>query len=222
MKRHIIAVLTVALLSGTARSEVRTWTGSSGSQLKAELIKETGGKVILRDETGRELKVQRSYLSRADIAYLDDQIVPVIGINPKIKVTSVFKTGVGVVQVVEHEIEVRQISSAVYSQPILVTLSLVGSVGGKNYVVLQRTQEQVTFTAHNRKSHISGPDLSLGSPELQKKYDIKYIGYLIVATTHSGRVINVESDSDLLKSNAGFITEFKAGDLFDADMKLLD
>jgi hypothetical protein len=223
MKSRRIAAILAVLLGSSALAEFRTWTGTTGSQLKAELIKDSEGRVFLRDETGRERMVPRSYLSPADIEYLDNLVAPTLKMEPDIKVVSVFKSGAGVVQVVRYSIEVRKISSASYTAPIRIALHLVGTVGvEKTFVVLQRTDEPIRFTSAKRNVRISGPDLSLGSPELQKKYDVEYVGYLIIASTTDGRIIQVESDNKELKANAGFISKFKAGDLFGSDMKLID
>jgi hypothetical protein len=223
MKCRICVAILAVLLVDSAVAEFRTWTGSTGSQIKAELVKEADGKVILRDETGRELKVPRSYLSAVDIAYLDSHIVPTLGIKPSIRVQSEYITGAGVVQRVHYSIEVRKVSSADYHLPVTIMMYLVGSIGDEpTYVVLQRTEKQVRFTAEIRNPSITGPALSLGSPEMQRKHDVDYIGYLILAVARDGRIISIESDHDMLETNAGFIGKFKAGDLFGADMKLLE
>ena len=39
--------LLVAMISQQVAAEVRTWTGSNGSRLEAEFVKEVGGKVVL-------------------------------------------------------------------------------------------------------------------------------------------------------------------------------
>lgn len=222
MKSRIVSTLLAVLLAGAARAELRTWTGTTGSQLQAELVKEADGKVVLRDETGRELKVPRSYLSKADIAYLDSHAVPVISIKPNVQVHSEYQIGHGVVQMVKYDIEIRKINSDPYAQPFEVVLYLVGNIGENNYVVLQRTVKQVRFTEANRNPHVSGPDLSLGSPELQKKYEVKYVGHLVVARTRAGRIIEVASDNPMLESNAGYLVKFGAGDIFGKDMKPID
>ncbi|MCF7817011.1 MAG: hypothetical protein K9M54_03925 [Kiritimatiellales bacterium] len=222
MKSHIVAWALVALLAQPALAETRIWTSNVGSQLKAELVKETGDKVVLRDETGRELRVSRSYLSPDDIEYLDSRILPVLGLKSDIKVESVVKTGLGVVQVVDYSIEVRQIGSEPYVSPVNVVLYLIGMVGdNKAYVVLQRTQEQVRFTAEQRNPKFSGPSLSLGSPEIRKRNGVEYLGYLITVSTPGGQIIEVKSDHELLEANAGFISKFNAGDLFGPDMMLI-
>jgi hypothetical protein len=223
MKNRMIAWALTALLAQAVQAEMRTWTGNTGSQLTAEFVEETGGKVLLHDETGRELRVPRSYLSPADIEYLDSLVVPILGIHPDIKVESVFKPDSGVVQVVKYSIEVRKISSSPYESPVDVSLYLFGVIGDdKTYVVLQRTQEQIRFTAGNRNNLITGPDLSLGSPEIQKKYEVDYVGYLIVVSTPGGRIIEVKSDNKMLAANAGFISKFKPGDIFGPDMKPIE
>ena len=89
-------------------------------------------------------------------------------------------------------------------------------------MVLQRTKERVRFTAEIRNPEITGPDLSLGSQELQEKYDIDYMGYLIIGSSTGGQIIEVESDQKIIEANAGFISKFKAGDLFGSDMKLIE
>jgi hypothetical protein len=223
MKSRIITWMLAVLIAQSVQAELRTWTGNTGSQIKAEFIEEAGGRVVLRTEAGRELRVPRSYLSLADIEHLDSLNVPVLGIRPDVKVESEFKSGAGVVQVVKYEIEVRKVGSVPYKSPVNIVLYLIGTVSDdETYVVLQRTQEQVQFSTANRNPRITGPDLSLGSPELQKKYDVDYVGYLVIASTTSGRIIDVESDNIILKANAGFISKFKAGDLFGSDMKRLD
>jgi hypothetical protein len=223
MKSRIMAGMLSILIAQSVQAEMRTWTGSTGSQIKAELVGESGGKVVLRNEAGRELKVPRSYLSPADIAYLDSQIVPVLAIKPEIKVESIFKSGAGVVQVVQYKIEVRKVSSDPYQSPVQVSLYLIGAVGAeKTYVVLQRTQKEVRFTEADHNPRITGPDLSLGSQELQDKYDVEYVGHLIIASTSDGRIIKVESDNKTLEVNAGFISTFTPGDLFGSDMKLIE
>ena len=42
MKRRIAVIILAVFLGETALAELRTWTGSTGSQLKAELVKELG------------------------------------------------------------------------------------------------------------------------------------------------------------------------------------
>ena len=219
MKSRIIQWTLAVLIAQSVQAELRTWTGTTGSQIKAEFVKEAGGKVVLREESGRERKVPRSFLSSADIAFLDSLVVPVLGIKPDVKVESIFKSVAGVVQIVKYTIEVRKISSDPYSSSVNLSLYLIGTVGPeKTYVVLQRTEEKIRFTARDRNPHVTGPDLSLGSPELQEKYDIDYVGYLIVASTSRGQIIKVQSDNKILEANAGFISKFKAGDLFGDDM----
>ncbi len=220
MKNRVITWMLVGLVAQSVQAEFRTWTGSSGSQLKAEFIEEAGDKIVLRDESGRKLKVPRSYLSAGDIDYLNGQIVPVLGIKSEIKVESEIHSSAGVVQVVKYTIEIRKVSSTPYESPVEVALYLVGSIGkDKTYVVLQRTQKQVWFTAQKRNPIFTGPDLALGSKELQKKYDIEYVGYLVIASTTGGRIIEVNSDNKTLETNAGFIASFRGGDLFGSDMK---
>ena len=141
MKNRMITWALAALLAQAAQAEMRIWTGNTGSQLTAEFVAETAGKVVLRDETGRELKIPRSFLSPADIEYLDSRIVPVLGIQPDIKVESVFKPDSGVVQVVKYSIEIRKVSSPPYESPMNVALYLIGAIGDdKAHVVLQRTR----------------------------------------------------------------------------------
>ena len=223
MKSRMPAAMLAVLLGGSTFAGLRTWTGTTGSQIKAELIKDSDGKVVLRDESGRNRTVPRSFLSPADIEYLDNLIAPTLKMESEIKVASVYKSAAGVVQVVRYSIEVRKISSATYTAPIRIALYLVGSIGkDKTYVVLQRTDEKIQFGGDSRNALITGPDLSLGSPELQKKYDVEYVGYLIIASIQNGQIIQVESDDKVLQANAGFISKFKAGDLFGADMKLLE
>ena len=224
MKNGIMIWMLAGLVALSVQSEIRIWTATTGSQISAEFIEETGGRVILRTENGRELKVPRSYLSPSDIKHLDSLNVPVLGIRPDVKIESIFKSGVGVVQVVKYVIEVRKVSSPPYESPVNVVLYIIGGIGDEEgaYVVLQRTQERVTFSSAKRNPTITGPDLSLGSPELQKKYDIDYVGYLVIVSVPGGQIIAVESDAVMLKTNAGFISKFKAGDLFGSDMKPLD
>jgi hypothetical protein len=220
MKGQIAVWMLLGLMAQSAGAEFRNWTGSSGTQLKAELVEDAGGKVILRDESGRERKVPRSYLCPDDIEYLDSLIVPVLGINPDIKLVSEIHSAAGVVQVVKYTIEVRKISSAPYGSPVNISLYLIGSIGDDaTYVVLQRTKEQIQFTAASRNPKITGPDLSLGSQSLQHKHDIDYVGYLIIASSSRGRIITVKSDQKILETHAGFISKFEAGDLFGSDMK---
>jgi hypothetical protein len=223
MKSHIITWMLAGLIAQSVQAEIRTWTGNTGSQIQAELVKEAAGKVILRDETGKERKVPRSFLSPVDIEYLDSLIVPTLGINPDVKVESEFKSGAGVVQVVKYTIEIRKVSSDPYESPVNIELYLIGTIGDDTtYVVLHRTKEQVRFTAGTRNPKITGPDLSLGSPELQKKYDVDYVGYLIIASSAGGQIIEVQSDKKIIEANAGFISKFKAGDLFGSDMKPIE
>jgi hypothetical protein len=221
--KSFILVLAAVIGWGAASGEYRVWTGNTGSQLKAELVEETGGKVILRAENGRVLRVPRSYLVKEDVAYLDSLTLPVLGIRPDIEVESRYLSGAGVVQVVKHSIEIRKVSSLPYSQPVEITMFLVGTIGSEpTYVVLQRTQDKVAFTAVRRNPVITGPDLSLGTVELQKKYDVDYVGHLILATAPDGRIITIESDNKILEANAGFIARFQPGDLFGKDMQLLE
>jgi outer membrane protein assembly factor BamB len=69
-----IAVFVLAshgVLAQAAPAECRTWTSRKGTQMKAALVRQSGRQVVLRNEAGKEFRVNRSALSPADIAYLD-------------------------------------------------------------------------------------------------------------------------------------------------------
>lgn len=222
--KHSGAVAWLAvLLAFPAFSEVRVWTGTTGSQFKGELVSQSGGIVVLRDENGRELKVPRTYLSLEDIEYLELMALPIVVVEPEIRVHSEYRGGIGVVQAVRYSIEIRKVSSDPYLAPLSVSLCLVGTIGDKQtYTLLQKSEKEVRFAADSRNLKVSGPDLSLGSPELQNKYDVQYVGYLIVLAANDGRVLAIESDSSMLKDYAEAILGLNPGDLFGEDMKLLE
>lgn len=223
MKHRSIVTWLAVLLAGPVFSEYRTWTGTTGSQFKGELVSQSGGTIVLRDETGRELKVPRDYLSLGDIQYLDSVAVPIVVIEPDIRVHSEYRSGIGVMQMVRYSIALRKVSSDPYDAPISVSLCLVGTIGNKQtFTLLQKSKQELRFADGNRNLRVSGPDMSLGSPEIQKKFDVEYEGFLIVVAANDGRILAIDSDSAMLEANAEAIVNFKAGDLFGEDMTLLD
>jgi hypothetical protein len=61
--------------SGAASAQLRTWTNTEGKELQARFVSmdRAAGTVTLRLANGREVTVQASALSPADVAFLDEQ-----------------------------------------------------------------------------------------------------------------------------------------------------
>jgi hypothetical protein len=66
-----MAVLTLTLVYAANAAEMRTWTGTNGTILDAEFVRELGGEVVLRTAQGRVITTRRTSLSQADCSYLD-------------------------------------------------------------------------------------------------------------------------------------------------------
>ena len=66
-----MATVVFAIACVAHAGEIRTWTGTNGKTLQAELVRESGGQVTLRTRDGRIIQTKRSSLSRSDGGYLD-------------------------------------------------------------------------------------------------------------------------------------------------------
>lgn len=71
---HIVAAAAMLWLSAPAASalEMRTWLSIDGRMIEAELVRQLGTDVELRDKDGKVLKVAKSSLSFGDLDYIEE------------------------------------------------------------------------------------------------------------------------------------------------------
>jgi len=67
----VLAMITCGPVAQAAPGEYRTWTSRKGTRIKATLVRQSGGQVVLRNEAGKTFRVSGRALSAADTAYLD-------------------------------------------------------------------------------------------------------------------------------------------------------
>lgn len=73
--RYLLTLLTLTFWSricfATDSQAMRQWTAMSGTQLTASFVESSGPQVILRNEAGELIKIDRNRLSRSDNEYLN-------------------------------------------------------------------------------------------------------------------------------------------------------
>jgi len=223
-KAGMIALgLLVVLTSQQVAAEVRTWTGSNGSRLEADFVKEVAGKVVLRSTAGKELRVPRSYLAKEDIEYLDLNTPPRAAIVSTVKVSEVELEDDLSADVVKSKISIRKTSSPPYSLPVTATLFLIGVVGcNENYVVLERCKSDLRFTSENRNQpNLEVPAFRLYDINFEGVIGIEYEGYLVVVTDPNGIVLAVESNRTAIEKNGIKLLQCKVGDQFDRNIEMV-
>ncbi len=76
-KRLFAIGITIALLAATAWGEERTWTDDSDAfTLVAELVEVRGDEVVLRRQDGKQITVPLARLSKKDLLFLVQRLVP--------------------------------------------------------------------------------------------------------------------------------------------------
>ena len=124
-KKSILGLFGAALLLCTfaQAGAFRTWSDKKGNTIKAEFVRWSGTKVMLKTEEGRELAVPADGLSPADQEYLA-KIVP-----PEMEIT------------VDKDIDtVRTIEKSGYTQrEETATLKITIQKKGKNHLRWQHT-----------------------------------------------------------------------------------
>jgi len=68
----LLAAVLFAVFFVEAAEQYRTWTSRSGAQIEATLERDSGYAVVLQKRSGERVKISRSQLSAADLAYLSN------------------------------------------------------------------------------------------------------------------------------------------------------
>ena len=76
-------LITACLISSALRAEVRTFTSSSGTSIRGELVGIKGDSVAIKKEDGQTLVVKASAFSPADVAWLQTQGLPLEAVFTK-------------------------------------------------------------------------------------------------------------------------------------------
>ncbi len=224
-KKMGIVFSCMALCHGVLAVEYRMWTDKKGNSIEAELVCESGGKVVIRDRQGKLRKLAPEKLSAADQKYLRTAFPPKTEIVfSKKQDRTKDKDGSEWAWVdMECEITIKKKNRMPYDGTLTAILLVVGRDDRQSdYILLDR--QEATFDFIKAKSF-----LLKGNHFRMREYGnyyhdrgTEYVGYLAVVLDKDGNVIDVKSSRKEFAEKCKMMLEIKKGTHFNKDMRIKD
>lgn len=201
-------ILLCSMVVFPAWAEYRIWTFTNDTVMEAEFVCMTGGNVVIRERSGKELKFLPDSLVEEDRRYVESRIPPELNIDVS-KISDNLGTG-GAVDWFRCQVSIRQIDTRPYSGELTVIMLVLGEDQRSGESVVS-TRIQQTF---NLKDFTDKPfELMSDRVKFQRsssKSGQIYSGYLVVVNDPHGQVIAVKSNrlsiersaDDLLKQSS--------------------
>ena len=223
-----LCILWIVIFAGSFSSgaEPRIWTLDSGNTFKAELVQVMGEKAVLKDVSGRTVKVALSLLSSEDRLFIELENPPELEISFRRKSKKKYFPArvttklLPEVQINTFGARIRQKSAGPYNHEMRVELFTIGKErAGDRFILLDRQEQSFSLTTANHRTHAF-----LGGPVELDKYEIfyitrprgkKYAGHLIVITDVRGRTVATQTSFDWLLENLGDLKKVPVGGYMD-------
>lgn len=227
-KFKALVFISIILLLGSVRAELRIWTDKSGNSIEAEHVRTLSDKVVLRKADGTEIKVSLDTLSDRDRRYAILQTPPRIEISVSTD-SDRSNTGYGnrrnvQEETVSVEVKIRKSSPSPYEAPLTAELYLIGAPeNDAGYIILEKHRQKFSFTAENKNLHtFESKDVSLKQLEGGRQMGIEYKGYLIAVTDKTGEIISIKCSKLDFEKNAKAIRACEKGARLDTDYKVIE
>ena len=210
--------------------EIRAWTTAKGRTLNAEFQTIIGGKVVLKNEKGKQIKMPFDQLSAEDQRYIEFATPPKFLINFSKSSSSIprptpspYESNPRPLQLVDFTFGTRlkQQSTKPYPHELMIEYFVFGEeVDGDNYVLLDRQQSTFTPTKENRGIHefYSEKPIRIQTTAIRSSSPMrgtKYGGFLITITDEQGRIIQYKSSNKWLIESLETLKKLPVGKHFD-------
>ena len=239
-KKSILGLFGAALLLCTfaQAGAFRTWSDKKGNTIKAEFVRWSGTKVMLKTEEGRELAVPADGLSPADQEYLAKIVPPEmeITVDKDIEtVRTIEKSGytqreeTATLKITIQK-KGKNPSTGTYKAIVYMLTDIVGEEMGANYRRVGAYKEH-TFSFKEEKSE--GKDAETEKEKTPKKKDEttfsithvttvddwrykkegwQYNGFIVVILDEKGKVVHSKVSMDTFDSFIPYIDNYKDGE----------
>ena len=188
--------------------EARIWTLLDGHVLEAEFMAMIGGKVVLENRKGKQVKVMATQLSAEDRQYVELATPPDFLINFSKKSTSIPPPEKSPFVGVQRPLQIsdftfgarlKQNSTKSYPHELHVEFFAFGEeIDGDNYVLLDQQKSTFIPTKENKGSHefYSENPVRLQTTAIRAASPMrgtKYGGFLITITDETGKIIQYKT-----------------------------
>jgi len=208
----------VALLTATGWAEYRIWTGTNGSSVEAEFVKQVPGSVYLKTQAGKIKKIPIKKLSEADQKYIEQHQPPKLklAVHPNLDRTNKAKRRRRQIQKESFSFEIRieKTSSIPYTLPLTGELFVIGQIDSSDsFVILQNQSVSFTFNGKEREKTFAAGRVNLSKTNRNSKPE--YYGYIVVIRDEAGQVISIKTNRAAFEKNVAFFKGIKTGRRFD-------
>jgi hypothetical protein len=195
MKKSFILLSMIAICA-VVYAEPRIWTLKSGKTLEAELVSMMGGKVSLKTNRGKLIKVPESEMSLEDITFIELYNPPNLELGAsRTTKQRVFPDSFGELpSAVYNDVTavVKQKSTRPYKHPLTIEFFVVGEEkSGDKYILLDYKKEEFRLE-EGSKSVFKLPSKTIELTEYTMNGQLLgqlYEGYMIVISDSRGEVI---------------------------------
>lgn len=210
----IFFVLGAVFFCGSVLAEMRIWEDTSGTQVKADFVRELFGSVELRRPDGSRHSIPLENLSAGDLKYLRTRIPPEIELEVRTQsrakernkntTRAAYEQFVDNISVVTATVNVRQKSSAAFGGILRAEVYLIGKeVATDDYRLCGKGASQIQLTEENRRAFTFETSADFRVYE-EYNYDmrgVEYAGYLVVVIDPSGNKLAVRTNLPWLEGD---------------------
>jgi len=218
-KKIRLFILFVFFITPALWGEFRVWKDQSGNTFEGEYVSQTLLTVVLRDRTGKTVRLPISKLSDADQKFLTTSIPPKLEIDfskNQDRRNSYWGTYSDVSMVCK--IIINKVSYPVYTGRLSVTLVIIGKNDRtRKYLILDKAQEEFDFVDAKSFS-LRGKHFNMRQSNSSDDVT-KYIGFLAVVTDKTGAVIAIKSNRKEFLSEKDLLLKAKKGNAFDRNFE---
>jgi hypothetical protein len=197
-------------------AEYRIWTDAEDNVMEAEFVCMAGGKVVIRDRSGKEYKFQPESLIEEDRRYVQSRIPPEVDINVSKITANAGRPGSNSMDWSQCVVTIRQTDTRPYDGELMACL-----------LVLSEDSRSGTYTVASRREkkfqlpERGGPGIEFTSERVgfhrsSQKGGNKYSGYLVVIKDKHGQIVAVKSNRAIFEELAGKLIDQHANARFDS------
>ena len=207
-----------------AAAETRVWTMADGRTFEAEFVNLAVGKVLLKNERGKQIKLQLAQLSEEDRKFIQLETPPVLDLSFSKKTEQrrytpdLFNNPLPASFYHTFSAKVKQTSSGSYDHELKIEYFAIGAeVDGNNHVLLDRHEHRFVPTEENhRATEFKGEPVEVIDYQIKQFHrGRKYSSFLVVVTDSRGKVIAHKTPKKWLFENLENLKEVPLGKCFD-------
>ena len=206
-----------------AFGEFRIWEDSTGKSIEAEYVSEQSGKVVLKLQNGKIIRVNPATLSANDREYVTQQIKPSLVLEIEKKDVRVNDRKQRLVR--NNEVQLTAViekkSTRLYDATLTATFIFIGNNERSDHKIIVK-KSAVPFTIDQEKTLNEQATFAAKKSRFIKSSYHAYEGYLLVITDGAGEIVEAKSNTASYERHAEKLIALNEGTEFDKSFSPVD